>query len=257
MLWILLVVLGGALAFNYYAIDRTVALDVRGASEEEARSVLQAAFDELADGFRSLLVPFVTLISVLVAPEARRNGTTQFLLSVPISRSQVAVGQFAALSGLLVAALLIAHLGMAYPGWRFGAVRGLEMALSWVPVLAVALAQALAVFLLSSTCSTVITLVIVLIAPWLFRLATETLLSLGNEGLTLPIRVCEHALFLFPQLDQLVIWPRLWPTLGGVDVPSASLALIALHEVCSIGFWSLLGVLLYRRFNFGSRTLLH
>jgi ABC-type transport system involved in multi-copper enzyme maturation permease subunit len=257
MLWILVVIVAGVLAFNFYVEDRSQAAENARNAAEEVRSTVAAAFDGLADSFRFAILPFVTFLSVLVAPEARRSGTTQFLLSVPISRRQVARGQFAALAGLLAVVLVVIHVGLGYPGWRVGAMGGFELAVSWAPLLIVALAQAAVVFLLSTTLSTAVTLMVVLIAPWLFTVATQVLLALDDPSLHVAVRASEHARFLFPDLSGLVIWPRPWLVADTGDVPVTGYSLMLGHELLCIGFWSLLALLLYRRFNFGTRNLPH
>jgi len=255
-LWVLVTILAGVVAFTLYISDQTTV--TRPGNDLGLGNVdqLVGSFAQLAQALHYFVLLFVTLLALLVAPESRRNGTTQFLLTLPISRGRVARAQFAAAALLIAASVSILHLGIGYGGWRIGAVSGFELCLSWVPLLALCLLQALAVFALSTSMSATATLVLMIVVPILLAVSVQSLAAFRTVDTTLPIRLLEHARFLFPDMSGLLAWPRVWLSYDLGQVPATSSLLMLAQQGCAVAFWTAVGLLRYRRFEFGSRTLL-
>jgi len=265
VLWVLVAIIAGSLTFNYYVAGNSEIFVSEGAhgpvvsapeGSAETSLKLKGAFQAVAQVIDYLVLVFVTVLAVLVAPESRRNGTTQFLLSLPVSRLRIAAAQFGALAACITVALLIVHLGIGYAGWVVGEMSAAELVLAWIPLLTAAMLRALGVFALSTTLSTASTLVVMLIAPMLLTVATQSLMALPDVDVTPVVRLLEHAQFLFPDLGALVFWPRIWLRFPTENVPSTGLAFVLAHSLLSVGFWTALGFLLYRRHDFGSRNIL-
>jgi len=256
LLWVLTSIFAGVLAFNYYVTNQQQTLIEQGATPEQTTAAIAAAFEAVTRLLAAIVLPFATSLAVLVAPESRRSGATQFLLSVPVSRGRVAASQYGAVALLLAGVVAIMHVGLGYPAWRAGVMSGFELLVSWAPLLAVVLIQAAMVVALSTALSTSVTLITVLLVPFLLWLGTRVLISLGGVDATLVIRLCEHAQFVFPHLGNALVWPRPFPVYDTGAVPRASALLSVAHEVASVSFWILLGLFLYRRSDVGTRTLL-
>ena len=97
LFWILAFVALGGAALNYWAvrsIDQTMGNgDTWGMASRRAAS----GVENLASTLRAWAAFFVVLLAAQVAPESRRNGTTQFVLSMGVRRDTLAFAQFAAL----------------------------------------------------------------------------------------------------------------------------------------------------------------
>jgi ABC-type transport system involved in multi-copper enzyme maturation permease subunit len=255
-LWVLATILAGVVAFNLYISDQTQQFEQANRVASTVGPQLAGSFTQLAEAIHYFVLLFVSLLALLVAPESRRNGTTQFLLTLPISRGRIARAQLAAIAILIGASVLILHVGIGYGGWRIGAMSATELWLSWIPLLVMCLLQALPVFALSTSMSATATLIIILVVPILLAVTANALAAFRSIDATLPIRLIEHARFLFPDLSSLLAWPRVWLSYQVGDVPATSLRLLFVHQLCAVAFWTLAGLLRYRRYEFGSRTLL-
>jgi hypothetical protein len=82
----------------------------QGSSFDRATRAALSELDRLASQFRTGLVFAIIVMSALVAPESRRNGSLQFVLSLQVSRRRAALAQFAALSALVTAAAVIVYI---------------------------------------------------------------------------------------------------------------------------------------------------
>ena len=65
-------------------------------------------------------------------------------------------------------------------------------------------------------------------------------------------RLVDNLGLLFPNLDLLMVWPRLWPSLPPRP-PYPSWGLETLHHVAAVALWIAVGLWAYRRYDFGSR----
>jgi len=256
MLWFLVVVGAGTLAFNYFLAREVGSLVEAGRSYDLAVSQASAVFHQ----FTRTLLPKIMLVAaalaVMVAPESRRNGTTQFVLSVPLRRRSLALSQFSAIAVFVILSVLIAHVGIAFGGWRIGAVSGEQAALSWLGLLVPVLAVVAVVFALSLVFSVPATLLVFAGVPLLLGVLKSGIQQTGLLKFPLVVRILEQATFLFPRPENLVVWPRMPTEMFHLGPPVPDWRLLAAHEICALLFWFVLGAWLYRRHNFGSRTAL-
>ncbi len=186
----------------------------------------------------------------------RRNGTAQFVLSLGVRRDVLAAAQYCALALVLVAATLILHVGFAVAGLKTGALGGHEAALAWVTLLPALLAVAACVFALSLTASAPETYLVFLGIPFLTS-ALPSIISGFPKGFPLWLaRGIENLGLLFPDPDQLVLWPHLsfGRSLGGTPLPQWTWPLA--QSAAAVAFWIVLGLWRHWRHDFGSRTAL-
>jgi len=256
MLWLLVAVAAGSIAFNYFLAREVGSLVEAGNSYDVALREAAVVFHH----FTRTLLPGIMLVvagvAVLVAPESRRNGTTQFVLSVPLRRRSLALSQFSAIAIFIVLSVLVAHVGVAFAGWRIGVITPEQAALSWIGLLVPVLIVAAVVFALSLVFSVPATLLTFVGVPALVALATSVIRQTRILDSPFLVKLLEQTAFLFPKPENIVAWPRMPLELLQLGRPAPDWSLLAVHEVCTLLFWFVLGAWLYRRHNFGSRTAL-
>ena len=95
------------------AIGRGVSFDI---VTKQAASALQA----FAGQIRSYSVFLILIVSALVAPASRKDGTTQFVLTLSVNRLRLALSQYTALSVLVLATVIIVHIGYVIAARKLG-----------------------------------------------------------------------------------------------------------------------------------------
>jgi ABC-type transport system involved in multi-copper enzyme maturation permease subunit len=255
LLWALVLITMAVVAVNYWIAGSVEEAVGNGESWDIATRHAASRLGDLVSWLRPWLGIVVVLFAAQVAPESRRNGTTQFVLSLGVSRNVLAAAQYVALAILLCAAVLIVHAGFSVAGVRTGYLSAQEIALSWITLLVPALATAGAVFALSLTASPLETYLVFLGVPVITRILPG---AIGGFPRVFPlplVRGIQNFSLLFPEFDELVLWPHL-SFGGGTAAPHPQWHWALVHASAAIAFWVLFGVWLQRRHDFGSRTAL-
>jgi len=256
-LWIVIALLLAMLAINYYIQQEFQFSLERGERYDIASRRAVGMLEEYAGSIRELLMVGIVIIATLVAPESRRNGTTQFVLSIPLGRLRVALAQFAALGILVTLLVLVLHLGFCVTAWEYRAMDWWEMGTAWAPLLLSCLLLAAPVFAFSTVGSIIATLILFLVLPHAMEVAVMGLQSVRALDLGLLVKLLENIRMLFPRMEQLLFWPHLpAPNPAGLAL-APEWGWLLLHELAVACFWCLLGYWLYRNHDFGSRTALH
>jgi hypothetical protein len=229
--------------------------------DAEARIEFETLIRTLRDERRTMLIASHLLGDVeatcshiaVVAPESRRNGTTQFALSCGVRRGEIATAQFLALSVILGLVVSVVHVGFAIPGIATGAMSAIEVALGWVGLLVPLLALAAAVFCLSLTATAIETYLVFLGVPLMVKTIPTLIGGLPRWFPGPGARALDNFSLLFPEVDAIIPWPHLsYGAAGGLPHPQSQWPIA--HETVVIGFWLLLGLWRYGRHDFGSRT---
>jgi ABC-type transport system involved in multi-copper enzyme maturation permease subunit len=256
-LWIVVAVVGVVLL-----VSLTVQSQMKGMLEEGIRYDIAtrqaaAALDSYVDQVRQFGAVFVLLVAALVAPPSRKDGTTQFVLTLSVSRRRLAAAQFGALAVFIFLGTLVVHVGYVVTAFRLGILRPLEAVFSWPLLLLPLLLLAAASFSLSLTRPALLVYAILLGVPALLLPLLGTFV--GSWKVTVPEvfrllsgRVIDNLGLLFPSPAPLIIWPRLaLPMPERPPVPAWGLEIF--HALAAAAFWVVAGLWSYRRFDFGSR----
>lgn len=255
MLWIIVFIVIGVIGLNYWtahAMERAVG---GGQSIDIATKRAASSLDDLASTVRSMTSYAVIAIAAIVAPESRRNGTTQFVLSLGVGRGVLSAAQFVALTLLIAAGSLALHVGFSIAALSVEAVTFREAILSWPLLMGPLIATAAAVFALSTTFGILETYMVFFGAPFV----TGTILELVHDKLDgvplAPVRAVENLRLLLPDTHALMVWPHLG--VAGAGPSSESIwAWPVIHNMLAVTLWILIGAALLRRHDFGSRTAL-
>lgn len=208
----------------------------------------------LADQTRQIIMLLAMVAAASVAPASRKNGTLQFVLSLGASRLKMALAQFLALTVFLFSFVLVLQVCFYIAGFGAGCLTLFELLTGWTLLWLPIVIGGLAVFSLSLTRNAMESLGIYLGIHYL-------LLALHAIGYYTKDRfpawlmtLTENALLLFPNYHDFIFWPHF----PGHDALRARLgehpALIGVHLVLAAAFWIVLGLYLYHRGNFGTRT---
>jgi hypothetical protein len=253
MLWAIVLVIVGVFAVNY-GMTRVMEDAVgRGESWDMATRRASSALENLGDSMRGWLPVIVVLISAIVAPESRRNGTTQFALSCGVRRGSLALAQYCALAIVVTVMMLVLHVGIAVAGLRTGAITPAEAAISWVGLLVPVLMLSASVFCWSLTASIIETYLVLLGIPFVVQIIPSVVHGLPRWLPRLLVRVVDNFGLLFPNVGELIPWPHL--SYGAaLRPPQPEWHWAAVHFCAVTAFWMVLGLWRHRRHDFGSRT---
>ena len=218
-----------------------------GESFDVATRQAQSQLNGYAERIRQGLLFVGLILGIQMAPEARKNGTTQFALSVGASRLQVAIAQFAALGTLLTALTFVLHAGFVLASWRYIDLQAAEMLLGWSTMWLRIMGGALTAFSLSMTLSGVECLLLLVLLPGVLSLlrASTRELALSNTFLS---NLVENLPLLFSDMSFTAAWPRLTYKLP------ATFYWMSVHELIVALLWVSVGYWLLRRHQYGSRT---
>lgn len=246
----------GAIAIQYGAVAAFGDSLARGESWDVASRQARSRIDEIASSTRSVLAFVVVLLSAQLAPETRRNGTLQFVLSLGIGRGKAALAQLGALFAFLTVAVLLLHGGFVVAGVRTGALAGAEIAIAWIYLLLPVLALATAVFAISLTASAVETCLLFVGVPFVVRTIPQSLMRGYPRGTPrVAVHVIDNVGLFFPSAEDLVVWPHLsYTPEPGAIAPEPRY--LAVHLAVAVAFWVTLGVWRFLRHDLGSRTAL-
>jgi hypothetical protein len=229
--------------------------EAMGQGESFATATRQAAarLDQLANQVRQWLYIAVVLVAAQVAPESRKNGTTQFVLTSGVSRVTLAAAQFVALAIILGSAIVLVHAGFAVAFVHAHDVVPVDLSLGWLMLLGPMLAGAACVFAVSLTAGSIETYLLFFGLP----LIGQTLPSwMGTSIKHTPLvlaRLLENVAMLFPSFPELARWPHLSPARSD-GAPFADWGSGVTHAVLATAFWVSFGMFLHGRHDFGSRT---
>jgi ABC-type transport system involved in multi-copper enzyme maturation permease subunit len=206
---------------------------------------------------KSYGVVFIIIISALVAPASRKNGTTQFVLSMQITRFELASAQFSALALFVCAAVLIIHVGFSIAALRVEFIGISEVALGWITLLLPLLLAAAVSFSLSLTLSSIAVYLILFGGPLLFLPLLDTVMTWKGHWVPVPMaRLFDNIGLLFPNPEFLIFWPFLSPNLTVTDPPFPIWTWSIANFGLTVMFWILLSYYYYKNFNIGSRQAL-
>jgi len=257
-LWIVITVAGLAVLMNYAISQQMQEMLEGGVRYDIATRQAIATLDAYAGQIRTGAAFFVLIVAALVAPPARRDGTTQFVLTLSISRLRLACAQFGALTLLVLLGVLIVHAGYFVAAHRLGVMRLEEALLSWVMLLLPLIVVATASFSLSLTRPALVVYAILLGMPYVLFPVLEGAVNEWSTNVPLALRLVsartiDSVQLLFPFPDALIVWPKLKPILLERP-PFPAWRWEILNHLAATALWVIAGLWSYRRHDFGSRT---
>lgn len=257
-IWIVVALAGVVLLINFAIASQMKGMLEQGIRYDIATRKAAAALDSYAGQIRQWSVVLVLVVAALVAPPARRDGTTQFVLTLSVSRRRLALAQFGALALFIVAGTLVVHAGLAAAAHRLGVLNVREASVSWLFLLVPLLIWATTSFSLSLTRPALLVYAILLGTPYLLLPLLAAFIGSWSTKVPevlrlLAARIVDNWGLLFPNVATLIVWPRaVLPT--PLRPPWPAWPWEALHALAAVGFWVVIGFWTYRRHDFGSRT---
>jgi ABC-type transport system involved in multi-copper enzyme maturation permease subunit len=256
-LWIVVALVGVVLLINGIIQSQMREMVEQGVRYDIATRRAAQSLESFASQIRWGAIVLALVVGALVAPPSRRDGTTQFVLTLSVSRSRLALAQYGALATFILVGTLVVHVGYMFAAYHVGVMRVSEALLAWPSLLVPCLLIASASFSLSLTRPALLVYGILLGIPYLALPVIEMYVGTWKESVFLALRLfaargIDNLDLLFPRLAALVIWPRLaLPTPERPPFPAWGLE--ALHGLAATAFWVVIGLWAYRRHDFGSR----
>jgi len=256
--WIVVALAGVVLLINFAIASQMKGMLQEGVRYDIATRRAAAALDSYADQIREWSVVLVLVVGALVAPPSRRDGTTQFVLTLSVSRRRLALAQFGALGLFVLIGTLVIHAGYVVAAYRLGVLRAPEAAVSWLFLLVPLMVWAAVSFSLSLTRPALLVYAILLGVPYLLLPVLAAFIGSWNPKSPeiirlLASRVVDNWGLLFPKVATLIAWPKAsLPTPARPPWPAWTWE--ALHALSASAFWVVIGFWTYRRHDFGSRT---
>lgn len=256
-LWMVSGLLLAMLLLNVYYQSQFEEFMEEGKTYEIATKEVSGRLKDIAVQLKSYAVYFVMVIAALVAPASRKNGTTQFVLTMQVSRLQSALSQFTALSIFIGASVLVTHLGFCIAALRVDFLGFPELLLSWISFLLPLLSIAAVSFSISLVCSPVAVYLILFGIPFLLLPLLDSLMTWKGEWVPVAIaRLIDNIGFLFPEAGSFIFWPYLSPNMMISDPPYPVWTWSVLNFVFATVFWILAGYFFFHKLNIGSRQML-
>ena len=253
LLWGVALVALLVFAIGYWTSNAIEDAMGQGASYATATRQAAARLEGLADQVRDWLYVAVVLVAAQVAPESRKNGTTQFVLTSGIGRGRLAGAQFTALSILVGAAIVVVHVGFSVAFFRAHALVPVDASTAWVMLLAPMLAGAAGVFAVSLSAGSIETYLLFFGVPLLGRTVPTWMGASVKHVPEVFVRLFENVALLFPSYAELARWPHISPVRSD-GAPFAHWGWTIAQGVLATAFWVSLGVYRHARHDFGSRT---
>ena len=256
-LWIVISLVGVALLVNYTIQTQMAEMVEEGVRYDIATRQAAASLDSYAGQIRQGSVLLVLVIAALVAPPSRRDGTTQFALTLSVSRLRLALAQYGALAAFIVLGALVIHVGYMIAAQRVGILSWPEALFAWALLIVPLFAQAAASFALSLTRPPLLVFGILLGIPYLLLPVLGYFVESWDTDVPRVVRLfaarsIDNVDLLFPRLAPLVAWPDLsLPTPERPPYPAWGLE--AVRALAATAFWVVAGLWAYRRHDFGSR----
>jgi hypothetical protein len=257
-LWIVTTIAGLAVLLNFTISQQMQEMVEDGVRYDIATRRAVGMLDQYAEQARAGAILFVLLVAALVAPPARRDGTTQFVLTLSVSRLRLAVAQFGALTWFVLLGTLIVHVGYCVAAYRLGTLRADEALFSWLLLLLPLVFVAMTSFSLSLTRPALLVYAILLVIPYVLFPVLEGALDEASTSIPEALRLAggraiDSLQLLFPYPDSLILWPRLGPP-AYPRPPFPAWQWEILNYLAATAFWVVAGLWAYRRHDFGSRT---
>jgi hypothetical protein len=258
-LWIVFSVLAVMVLMNYFILSEMERALGAGESYDIASRRATSQLQSFGGEIRNYSMVFVLVVSALVAPAARKDGTAQFVLTLSAGRLKMAAAQFTALAAMVSTSLLIIHIGYVAAALKIDAMTGIEAMVSWIFLVLPLLLYAAVIFSFSMTRPAVVTLIVFLVLPYiLLGLAEAGINEMAKRLAFAPMvlsRFVDNAAFLFPKIKQIILWPGLTPAMIVKQAPFPDWTWLILQILFSSLFWMILGYWTYRNYDFGSRNL--
>jgi ABC-type transport system involved in multi-copper enzyme maturation permease subunit len=254
-LWSVIILFAVMMLINYIvqaelekAVGAGLTYDV---ATRRAVSTLQSFEQQI----RAYSVILILVVSGLVAPASRKDGTTQFVLTLSVSRYKLALSQFTALASFVLVSVLIVHAGHAMAALKLGAITLGEIAFSWVFLLIPLMVYSAVVFSYSLAYPAIVTYAVLWAIPSvLLPLVGAGIKEFGNHIPTVMVRFVDNLELFFPDIESLILWPRLSFGVVQKEPPFATWTWQIVHTLLAYSLWILVGSWFYRNFDFGSRT---
>ena len=254
-LWIVFIIFAGMVSINYMIQSRMDEAIGQGISVDIATRQAASALESFAGQVRWSSVFLILIVSALVAPQARKDGTTQFVMTLSVNRLRLAFSQYMALSVLVFASVLIVHVGYVIAAQKLGIITIAEMAFSWVFLLIPLMLFSAVIFSFSLSHSTIVTYIVFMAIPYLaIGLAEAGVHQWAEHVPMVLVRFVDNVELLFPKMEGLIIWPKLTFGVVSKTPPFPNWTWQIVHTVFASLFWILLGFWFYRHYDFGSRT---
>lgn len=257
VLWMICAVITAMVLLNIYYQSQIGEWLEGGMTYDMATRKAANRLNSLAEQVKSYSVLLVILVSALVAPASRKNGTTQFVLSLQVSRLKLFIAQYAALAIFITSAVLITHIGFGIVGFYIGSIGILELFAGWISLLIPLLVIAAVSFSLSTAFSAIAVYIALFGFPFLLLPLFDTLMHW--KGKLIPVQIArfiDNFGFIFPDPEFLMFWPRLSPKFITTDPPFPIYTWSILNFIFSAAFWILLSYYFYSNYNIGSRQAL-
>ena len=258
-LWVVIAIVGVVLLLNGIMQSQMKGMLESGVRYDIATRRAAAALDRYAEQIREGAGVLVLVVAALIAPSSRKDGTTQFVLSLSVSRLRLAAAQFGALTLFVLLGTLVIQVGYSIAAYRLGILQPVEAVFAWISFFALLLVIAATSLALSLTRPALVVYAILLGVPYLLLPLLATFTNDWESTRVAPglrlaaARTIENVGLLFPKVESLIVWPKLtWATPPRPPFPSWSLE--ALHELAVVALWVVVGLWSYRRYDFGSRT---
>ena len=256
-LWVVVALVGMVMLINATIQSQMKEMLEEGVRYDIATRRAAVTLDRYAEQIRQGAVMLVVVVAALIAPASRKEGTTQFVLTLSVSRLRLAAAQFGALALFILLGTLVVHAGYTVAAARLGLLRVPQALFGWAVFLVPLLLLASASFALSLTRPALVVYSILLGVP---NLALPLLSAwVASWSVRVPelvrflsARIIDNVGLLFPRIETLVVWPKLWFAVPERP-PYPAWGWEALHQLAVVGLWVVVGVWAYRRYDFGSR----
>ncbi len=253
-LWIVFIVFAAMMMLNYYIQSQLERAIAEGVRYDIATKQTISSLQTFASQIRVYAVYLILIVSALVAPASRKDGTTHFVLTLSVSRLQLALSQYSALSIFVFISVIIVHVGYVVAAHDFGIMTLGEIMFSWLFLLLPLMLLSAAVFSFSLSCRFIVTLIIFLAVPYvLLNLAEYAIIEFADYVPMAAERFIDNLQFFFPPMQDVIIWPRISMGTMPKVPPIPDWTWQVWHTVFASLFWIVLGYFFYKKHDLGSR----
>ena len=255
-LWVVSSIVAGMVIINYFIQSQFEGFLGEGASYDIATQKASSILQSFVEQIRSTAILLIVIVSALVAPESRKNGTTQFVLTLSISRFKLALSQYLALTIFIFISVIILHIGYSIAATNLGIINMLEMAFSWCYLLLPLILFSAAIFSFSLSFSAIETYIVFLAVPYIgFGLLAYGISIIPEYIPMFVVRFIDNLQLLYPDIESLIIWPKLSHNFNIAEPPFPRWSWMYIHTLLTLAFWILVGLWFYRNHDLGSRTI--
>jgi hypothetical protein len=256
-LWIVVALLGALTLINALIQSQMTGMLEQGVRYDIATRRAAASLDGYVQQIRGAAALLVVIVAALVAPASRKEGTSQFVLTLAVSRFRMAAGQFGALALFIALGTLVVHAGYCVAAYRLGILGPAEALGGWPLLLVPLLLAATSSFSLSLTRPPAVVYALLIVIPYVALPLLALFVSSWSTDVPAWIRLVsarfiDNAGLLFPDVGPLIAWPKL-PLATSDRPPIPAWGWETAHQVAAVAFWVTAGLWAYRRYDFGSR----